>query len=188
MHSVVTEGVDAGVVAGALVGAFIVLVLFGGGTYEYHERKIKMQAFDFVDLLSDMHSKGEIETKQFRRGKKSTNSFAVASAGVADDTHIPREVKRSHITLLTKLGNGAFGEVWKSFLDESSSGGVPGYMVAVKTCLVSGGEGEEDMVKEAAIMAQVPSHPNVVPLIGVVTRGLYGDRFFYLLKRDSSWC
>jgi serine/threonine protein kinase len=88
-----------------------------------------------------------------------------------DTPRIPREIKRSHVTMLTKLGVGAFGEVWKAFLDESSSGGVPGYMVAVKTCLVTGGEGEEDMVKEATVMAQVPSHPNVVPLIGVVTRG-----------------
>lgn len=34
-----------------------------------------------------------------------------------------------------------------AILDESSSGGAPGYSVAVKTCLEAGGEGEEDMMK-----------------------------------------
>ena len=58
-------------------------------------------------------------------------------------------------------------------LDESSAGGVPGYMVAVK--MVSDDAPEEafrELYREAAVMAQITGHPNVVALIGVVTKGL----------------
>jgi serine/threonine protein kinase len=86
----------------------------------------------------------------------------------------PREIKRSHVTLVTKIGNGAFGDVWKAFLDESKAGGVPGYEVAVKTCIADGADGgdsEKDLLIEATIMASVPYHDNILSLIGVVTRG-----------------
>ena len=44
-----------------------------------------------------------------------------------------------------------------------------------KVCSDLGGPGEAEIVKEAAIMAQVPLHRNVVPLIGVVSAG---DRYY----------
>jgi ephrin-B len=69
------------------------------------------------------------------------------------------------------IGEGAFGEVWKAVLDETSAGGVPGYMVAVKTSKETKGEGAEEMLREATVMAQVSGHPNLVSLIGVVTSG-----------------
>ena len=40
----------------------------------------------------------------------------------------PRELNRSWLVMDKKLGNGAFGEVWKGVLDELSAGGVPGYV------------------------------------------------------------
>ena len=40
---------------------------------------------------------------------------------------IPREIKRVCITLITQIGSGQFGEVWKATCDESAFGGVPGY-------------------------------------------------------------
>lgn len=65
------------------------------------------------------------------------------------------------------------GEVWKAVLDESSvRGGVPGYLVAVKTALDATGEGADELKREALVMAQVLGHPNVVALVGVVTSGL----------------
>ena len=63
-------------------------------------------------------------------------------------------------------------KVWKGILDESSSGGVPGYMVAIKTAKEAEGAGADDMVTEATVMSQIKPHPNVVSLIGVVTSGL----------------
>ena len=70
-----------------------------------------------------------------------------------------------------QIGEGAFGDVWKGILDESSAGGVPSYMVAVKTSKEAKGEGAEEMMREATVMAQVSGHPNLVSLIGVVTSG-----------------
>ena len=57
-------------------------------------------------------------------------------------------------------------------LDESSAGGVPSSMVAIKTSKESKGEGADEMLREATVMAQVSGHPNLVSLIGVVTSGL----------------
>lgn len=58
-------------------------------------------------------------------------------------------------------------------LDESSTqGGVPGYQVAVKTSKEAKGEGADEMLREATVMAQVSGHPNLVSLIGVVTSGV----------------
>lgn len=48
---------------------------------------------------------------------------------------------------------------------------VPGYMVAVKTSKEVKGEGAAEMLREAAVMAQVSGHPNLVSLVGVVTSG-----------------
>jgi hypothetical protein len=44
-------------------------------------------------------------------------------------------------------------------------------VVAIKTSKQAHGEGAEEMIKEAAVMAQVSGHRNLVSLIGVVTRG-----------------
>merc|ERR1719272_2540931 len=84
---------------------------------------------------------------------------------------IPRELKRAHIVMVQQIGEGAFGDVWKGILDESSAGGVPSYMVAVKTSKEAKGEGADEMLREATVMAQVSGHPNLVSLIGVVTSG-----------------
>merc|ERR1712232_53655 len=81
----------------------------------------------------------------------------------------PREIKRSHVEMVSKIGSGAFGEVWKAVLDESSVGGVPGYNIAVKTSRGTTGEGADELLREAAVMAQVSGHTNLVSLIGVVT-------------------
>ena len=62
-------------------------------------------------------------------------------------------------------------KVWKGMLDESSDGGVPSYMVAIKTSKEVKGEGAEEMLREATVMAQVSGHPNLVSLIGAVTSG-----------------
>lgn len=43
--------------------------------------------------------------------------------------------------------------------------------MAIKTSKTSTGEIAEDIVREAAVMAQIDLHPNLVSLIGVVTAG-----------------
>lgn len=66
------------------------------------------------------------------------------------DPTIPRELRRSHLTLLDELGKGNFGVVYKGLLKEEPRR--PGYLVAVKT---SNDSGKDDLLEEAAIMAQV---------------------------------
>jgi serine/threonine protein kinase len=86
--------------------------------------------------------------------------------------NLPREIPRRCITKSEKVGEGAFGEVFKGILDETSTGGVPGYMVACKSVTDPSGDGAADLLQEATIMAQIGSHPNLVSLIGVVTSGV----------------
>ena len=94
----------------------------------------------------------------------------------------PRELKRSWITLVDRLGTGQFGEVWKALLKENN---YPEYLVAAKTCLNQQEAhpltaaassrasmiAKEDLLQEASVMARAGQHVNLVSLIGVVTRG-----------------
>ena len=43
-----------------------------------------------------------------------------------------------HVIMTNKIGQGGFGDVWKGLLDESTEGGPPEYLVAVKTVKVPG--------------------------------------------------
>ena len=75
-------------------------------------------------------------------------------------------------------GEGQFGEVWKGLFQDSNPE-VPEYMVACKTVKVPTGSldqqgaalAEEELLKEALLMAQVEKHKNLVSLVGVITRG-----------------
>jgi serine/threonine protein kinase len=71
------------------------------------------------------------------------------------------------------VGEGAFGEVFKGILDETSNNhGVPGYLVACKSVTDPTGDGAADLLQEATVMAQIGNHVNLVSLIGVVTSGV----------------
>jgi serine/threonine protein kinase len=61
----------------------------------------------------------------------------------------------------------------KATLDESERRNTPEYTVAAKTVLdaKNSPEATSELLAEASVMAQVGSHPNLVSLIGVVTRG-----------------
>lgn len=150
---------------GLLIGVLIGLIS-GPFVNKYFRGKSLLQQHNFTELIQEMLKSGEISIDQLGR------AAAMGAASTSDGTTfgIPREVDRKSLTMLSKLGNGAFGDVWKAHLDESESG-VPGFTVAVKVCSDLGGPGEAEIVKEAAIMAQVPLHRNVVPLIGVVSVG-----------------
>ena len=104
----------------------------------------------------------------------------LVAAGDLDEGHgaadrVPREIPRSCLTLTDKLGAGAFGEVWRVVVNESSSRRrsiMPEYMAAAKTVKESApASATDELVREAALMAQMDPHPNIVSLVGVVTRG-----------------
>merc|ERR1719272_1398873 len=132
---------------------FIFVLVAAALIYRHHAHGVKMRAFDFAAQLTSLMEAGTIDKSESALG-------------------VPREIKRSNITMVKAIGQGAFGEVWKGILDESSSGGVPGYMVAIKTAKEAEGAGADDMVTEATVMSQIRPHPNVISLIGVVTSGL----------------
>ena len=105
----------------------------------------------------------------------------VLPAHVADqtsDAQTPRELPRLWLTLVNRLGSGHFGEVWKGLLTDRQHKGTNAHeeTVAAKQTLANDGSEDArvaraDLIKEAAIMGQVGYHPNIVSLIGVVTRG-----------------
>jgi hypothetical protein len=147
------DGSNTLLVVGSMGGAVVFIFFASLILYNQRMHAIKMRAFDFEAEIVRLIEAGEIEADD-----------AVASRA-------PREVKRTHVTMTEMIGEGAFGEVWKAVLDESAAGGVPGYMVAVKTSKETKGEGADEMLREATVMAQVSGHPNLVSLVGVVTSG-----------------
>lgn len=147
---------DTPLVAGLLTAVFVGGIVIALVVYRRRVHKLQMQAFDFSAEVERLCAAGELEESQ--EGAE----------------RIPREISRKHITMICKIGQGAFGEVWKGVLDESSAGGggVPGYTVAAKMLAEHArGEHAEEMLREATVMAQVSGHPNLVSLIGVVTSG-----------------
>ena len=83
----------------------------------------------------------------------------------------PREISKQNLNILKRIGGGNFGEVHDGMLDERASTGVPAYRVAIKTIKpdAQGTSNQTDLFEEAALMAQF-DHPNIVALIGVVSR------------------
>ena len=149
------DGSTVSAAIGAVFGAFVlgsVAVLL---VTRRRAHRLKMKAFDFKEEIQRMKEAGELQ------GQLQLETLQV-----------PREIKRVCISLVAKIGSGQFGEVWKATCDESSSGGVPSYLVAVKTSKDTVGEGATELLQEAAVMALVPAHPNLVSLVGVVTRGV----------------
>lgn len=83
-----------------------------------------------------------------------------------------RCVKRNCVDLVSVIGTGSFGNVWKAVLDESIDGGAPGYIVAAKVArnlTYSDKKDEVDLLVEAAAMSHLPSHPNIVSVVGIVS-------------------
>jgi hypothetical protein len=152
-----------GAVIGGLFGGFLALAVAGVAVVKHRERMLLMKAFDFEAELLQLHANGVIPTV-------AADSDDAISGGTARG--IPREIKRRFINRTDQIGSGAFGDVYKAILDESQANGIPGYMVACKSVTTSTGDGVDDLKFEAAVMAQVGSHENLVSLIGVVTSGL----------------
>jgi hypothetical protein len=163
---------STGKVAGVLVATFIALVLLVFGAYKYRIRQISLRAFDFDIRLQDMITSGAIDATLLAPNSVSSPSNTKDVEAAGTHSRIPREIKRSHVCLLSSIGSGQFGEVWKAVLDETAAGGVPGYMVAVKTSHEAHGDGADEITREALVMAQLTGHVNVVSLVGVVTSGV----------------
>lgn len=144
---------DAADVVVATLASMVSALVLLTAAYFYRARQLRFRAHDFKSQLDEMRANGELDAR-------------------FTSNNIPREIKRSHVVMANKIGQGGFGDVWKGVLDESQvGGGVPGYLVAVKTTKAIDREGTVEMLKEATVMALVERHPNIVSLIGVVTSG-----------------
>ncbi|XP_067121297.1 tyrosine-protein kinase receptor-like isoform X2 [Centruroides vittatus] len=87
--------------------------------------------------------------------------FGGSTCTIQDLPHVPRE----NLTLVKVLGQGAFGEVYRGYLTDRSSGTET--PVAVKTLPeLSSSQAEMDFLMEALILSKF-NHPNIVRFLGV---------------------
>ena len=153
--AIASQTIAAG--TGGGVGFIIVVVLIFILVGKYRAYQISMKQFDFEAEISRLLKNGELDDDQ------------------AETTQTPREIGRRFVTITQKLGSGAFGDVCQAILDADQSRGVPAYPVAVKTVRDGFGEAASELFREAAVMQQVAGpgtgHPNLVSIIGVVTKG-----------------
>ena len=82
---------DTTIVAGSMAGAVVVLFCIGLIVYRQRMHAIQMKAFDFKAQIAKLIDAGEIDKNV--------------------DKGVPREIKRSHVTMTDKIGEGAFGDV-----------------------------------------------------------------------------
>ena len=92
------------------------------------------------------------------------------SAKIRPDDDILKEIPRHWINIIDVLGRGAFGMVYKAMLKSETT--TPGYIVAVKALHEKDGmlQHRSMLLQEAMVMAGL-SHPHIVRLVGVVTKG-----------------
>eukprot|EP00039_Didymoeca_costata_P012121 m.173389 g.173389 ORF g.173389 m.173389 type:complete len:1180 (+) comp15387_c0_seq2:3773-7312(+) len=153
------DPVDEGnpwLIAGSVVAFLLFVICAVVVGLRYYGYSLRYRPVDFGEKYKDLVESGEFDKEQL------------------DAARLPREVRRRVVQQIEVIGKGAFGEVWKAMIDESQTGGPPGYLIAVKTVLENKAtqEATEELLQEASIMAQVSPHPNLVQLVGVVTRGL----------------
>ena len=145
------------------LGAVVVAALLVAGVTKFRKHKEANAPADFTTQLQSLKDAGLVDPEQ------------------PSQDRVPRELKRGWVTTIDRLGHGKFGEVWKGLLaDADNAANVPEYLVAIKVVLrPSGGQDddhaaaatENELLREALLMAQVESHKHLVSLVGVVTRG-----------------
>jgi serine/threonine protein kinase len=149
---------QTGGIAGGIAGFVILMMILVNVALKHYAYKLSMRKFDFQQEIARLLESGDVDAEQ------------------ANINETPREIARHSVTITRKLGSGAFGDVCEAILDEGGSTGTPTYPVAVKTVRESGGEAAGELFREAALMQQIAGantgHPNLVSIIGVVTKGL----------------
>ena len=145
-------------IIGAVFGVLMLVTILVFLVVRYQRYQRSLMAMDFQAQLEQMKEDGLVDAEQ-----------------IAGD-RVPRELKRTWLMFIDKLGDGAFGEVWKGLLSDGDYSNTPEYIVAAKTVKEGkDAEGtavaESELMKEALLMAQVEPHTNLVSIIGVITRG-----------------
>ena len=133
------------------------VVLIAISSHKVYLYIVSLRPVDFHARFEKMLKDGEITEEQLHASGEKT----------------PREIKRKHLEYVQEVGAGQFGSVWKCILDDG--GDHPAYTVAAKTVLESTESLEaasNELLAEAAMMAQVGNHPNLVSIVGVITSGM----------------
>ena len=152
----------AGVIAGlcCIIGVLSVILF---GTCIYYRRRLQHR-------LNSASSSSSLQGKR----PKDTISMEIDESVrhlKLGNAAIPREITEISIDILTEIGVGKFGKVYKATLDENNEMDIPAYIVAVK---IHTGETtasqRAEFFQESAVMAQL-NHANIVRLVGQVVRG-----------------
>lgn len=119
------------------------------------------------DMSHEPLNNAEVQLNRLRQGGGMVTEynpnyeFGGSTCTIQDLPHVPRE----NLTLVKVLGQGAFGEVYRGYLTDRSSGTET--PVAVKTLPeLSSSQAEMDFLMEALILSKF-NHPNIVRFIGV---------------------
>lgn len=152
--SVADNDNDATILASVM--AFVLVAICGLLIFVWlRQRHYRLKATDFEETMLRWIDSGAID---------------IQDPATVTANNLPREIKRAHTTLVNPIGSGAFGDV---FLGKLAEPGTPSHMVAIKTVKEDASdEGIDDLLKEALVMSMVPSHSNLIDLIGVVTTGM----------------
>ena len=155
-------GDTATVVVSAVFAVVLIVGIVAAVAAKLQARAVRNRPFDFKAELDRLLAAGVVVA---------ADSCSTPSGGGGSDgtpaTLLPREIKRSKVSLTEKLGKGAFGEVWKGVLDDQGNE----YLVAVKTLLKETDDSMQEMMQEAVIMAQIGQHPHCVGVVGAVSAG-----------------
>lgn len=141
--------VGVGVVAGI---AIILAILFKVQSVRSEKKRSMSAKASMNDFLEELRRAGLIRSE--------TNVITSLSNNQND---LPKELERSKIKLVGKLGSGFFGDVHKGLLEHSDGGT---YSVAVKSLKKENEADIEDFLMEAVINHQF-RHTNVVKLLGI---------------------
>jgi hypothetical protein len=95
----------------AATAAVVLLMLLSIGGWKYRQHLLALKPVDFQQLFDGMLASGVISPEHIEGIVK---RLGIESIGVSGgDYHLPREIPRRCITKSEKLGEGAFGEVFK---------------------------------------------------------------------------